>query len=120
MWGSSFDQFFASARLHQQIFMSCQKVVRASFFANNSVHLPGNATGNGKHCVTGVYIGTTKTCVPFVPTCVGQKKKDTLKHIIRGPTLGCRVLGKEQGTGHYLRWTPHPVIVAIRDNKDYI
>ena len=24
------------------------------------------------------------------------------------------------GDGEYFKWTPHPVIVTIRDNKDYI
>ena len=62
---------YASAHLHQQIFMSCQKVVRASFFANNSVHLPGNATGNGNHCITGVYIGTTMKIHFFIPCLSG-------------------------------------------------
>ena len=30
--------------------------------------------------------------------------------------------GKENGSYHrlYVRWAPHPVIVAIRDNKDSI
>ena len=34
--------------------------------------------------------------------------------------MGLLVLALSPGTLVYLRWTPHPVIVTIRDNKDLI
>ena len=36
-----------------------------------------------------------------------------------GESSGLHTLDFET-IGVYLRWTPHPVIVAVRDSKDYI
>ena len=55
--------------------------------------------------------------VPTLPTRLMLKVLDGSKHLIPWKFLASQ--STQVMTG-FLTWTPHPVMVIIRDNRDYI